>query len=150
MLTVIRSMPSAVVQETLEDVSLNDVNSFDNLSNDDKLSSEMNEKMQLSEGESRNQFKFELKTNYDSKAFNFMFQTNPEELLKKVVDEQGRSLRLIDVAQRSKTGKFIFFAQIETPAPVIVFTGIGDSPEIARADSCRNALEYFRLVSDKS
>ena len=73
MLTVIRSMPSAVVQETLEDVSLNDVNSFDNLSNDDKLSSEMNEKMQLSEGGSRNQFKFELKTNYDSnKAIFFL------------------------------------------------------------------------------
>ena len=162
MLTVIKSMPSAAVQEALDacdvlpndvyssDVSLNDVSALDSSLNDDKLSTEMDRKMKLSEEGSQKQLNLNVKTSFDSEQFKFMFQTNPEEALKKVASEQGRSLRLVDVAEKSMTGKFIFFAQIETPNSVVVFTGIGDSPETARAESCRNGLEYFRLVSEKS
>ena len=162
MLAVIKSMPSAVAQVALEfcdvpsndvysaDVSVNDVSSLDVSLNDDKLSTEMNRKLQLSEdGREEKEQNFNFRSTFDSKEFKVMFQTNPEEILKKVVSQQGRSLRLIDVAEKSMSGKFVFFAQIETPISVVVFTGIDDSAETARAGSCRNALEYIRLVAEK-
>jgi hypothetical protein len=108
------------------EVKSNVVRSADVNSNDVKLPTETNRNLTL-----------------ERSAFDFMFETNPEMLLRKVVGEQGRSLCLIEKSS-AVNGKWICFARIENPD--IVFTGSGFTPENARADSCRNALQYFCLV----
>jgi hypothetical protein len=107
-------------------VKSDDVNSNDVKSNDVKLPTETNRNLTL-----------------EQSAFDFMFETNPEMLLRKVVGEQGRSLCLIEKSS-AVDGKWICFVRIENPD--IVFTGSGFTPENARADSCRNALQLFCLV----
>ena len=83
------------------------------------------------------------------------FESEPEELLKKLVACQSFEISFTVPDKKSLSDKFLCIAKVCAAAaaaagaasPDLIFTGYGDSADSARVDCCRNALEYFRVIN---
>ena len=70
----------------------------------------------------------------------------PEQLLHEIGTEQNFCISYVHVDEKSKDGKCLSFVQLGTN-PVVVCLGSADVPEMAQRESCRNALEYLRVMT---
>lgn len=70
----------------------------------------------------------------------------PEQLLHEIEVEQNFCVSYVHVDEKSKDGKCLCFVQLGT-SPVVVCLGSADVPEMAQRESCRNALEYLRVMT---
>ena len=80
------------------------------------------------------------------------FETDPEELFRKLVSRQNSTISFTVPEKKSMGDKFMCFAKVDAAAAGasdsnLIFTGFGDSAQSARVDCCRNALEYFRIMN---
>ena len=81
------------------------------------------------------------------------FESEPEELLKKLVARQSFEISFTVPEKKSLSDKFLCIAKVCAAAAAaaassdLIFTGFGDSADSARVDCCRNALEYFRVMN---
>lgn len=86
--------------------------------------------------------------NAESEHYKMLFETSPEELLNKIVESKKLVTNFVSAEMKSMSGKVLCFVEIRATNSLLVFTGSGDSAETARAETCRNAIEYFRVVFD--
>ena len=81
-------------------------------------------------------------------------ESEPEELLRKLVARQSFEISFTVPEKKSLSDKFLCIAKVcaatagaAAASPDLIFTGFGDSADSARVDCCRNALEYFRVMN---
>ena len=84
--------------------------------------------------------------NPESDYYKMAFQSNPEELLNRIVADKNFGANFVLPEKKSMFGNCLCFVEIRALDSLLVFTGSGGSVESARADCCRNAIEYFRVV----